>query len=695
MKTHENVGDNAKTENGWDGLKDVKFTGENNANRRPNYNEKFINDFGRDKLREILGNKETLKTISGDYIGQYEPDSQSRAINLAEKESLDHFVIERLSSDHPEMFIKSQEFKNYADYVVKIADEKQFKSNSGKIVLYPEYFTNPVLRNKKMRELVLKTAYRDKNPDMDKMNAWLYQRETEYKETIRGFVEKGIGDHEKLSQKQMDIIGDYIYAGKNFDDGIAKKFAEYCFNDIKEEYNLKPSTPMMGALTNYFASCYSIDEGVRKNSRIIIANPGMIKNKKGKEKKEFNIGRSKNFGCVLEQNHFAKLSLVSDNSLNKSRTNLDENNDIYRLMMISFHELTHDHQKNMAEKGDKSSSSMAYIMRNVLNKDGQKCYEKETEEGEIKEVSYYKANHDSDEIEIQADEEAWRQCRIFLVEHQKFQVWNDEARSKRFSERWQKCASNEKEVRARRSFVKKLAMSGEKEDTIKFDIDNMKLAISENPSLLDRYPQLKDYFESSGDIKVDILINEQIAKTDYTNNLSDRRDDVFGAEIGTYIMLQGEESKHLRDYLEKNGDKLDETQIKNLLNNMHNIIHQNIEKRRFLVKGINVENYDETKTWGKDFDIEEIKRRTQVRYLGQYRKMIGLAEVVRKTHPEMSERITLEETENARYFYTDLLKDGSILDKDFAEKTIKRYESLSHPFLMQIANTLREQYEIQ
>ena len=140
MKTHENIGDNAKTENGWDGLKDVKFAGENNANRRPNYNEKFINDFGRDKLREILGNKETLKTISGDYIGQYEPDSQSRAINLAEKESLDHFVIERLSSDHPEMFIKSQEFKNYADYVVKIADGKQFKSNSGKTILYPEYF---------------------------------------------------------------------------------------------------------------------------------------------------------------------------------------------------------------------------------------------------------------------------------------------------------------------------------------------------------------------------------------------------------------------------------------------------------------------------------------------------------------------------------------------------------------------------
>lgn len=675
--------------NPWDSLKTVEFAGNK---QKISYNEKYIDGFGQESLWSALGNENTLKAFSDSYLSQYEPDSKAVAKRIAGKESLDHFVAKGLSSEHPEMFAQSQEFKNYADYIVKIADEKQFKSNSGEKVLYPEYFTNPVLKNKKMRELVLKTAYRDKNPDMGKINAWLDARETEYNRTIKDFVERGIGEKKKLSQKQLDILGDYIYAGKNFNDGVAKKYAEFCFNDIKDEHGLKPSTPMIGALTNYFASTYSIDENVRKNSRFIIANPRIVKDKEGNDVKEFNIGVSKNGGfCVLEQGHFSKMSLISDNSLNKSRTNLEENNDIYRLMMISFHELTHDHQKNMVEQGDKSSSSMVYIMKGILNKDGEKCYEKTTTDGGTKKVSYYKANHDSDEMEIQADEEAWRQCRKFLVDHQKYQVWGDEEQTKKYNERWAKCKHNEEEVRARRTFVKKLAVSGEEINAIEFDMDNMKKAISDEPNLLDKYPQLKDYFESSGELRVDVFVNERIAETEWADNASDRRDDVFGTEIGTYL-FEGKGASRLEKYLNDNGDRLNEPQVKNLLNNMHNIIHQNVEKRRILLKGVKVENYDETKTRGKDFDIEEIKKETQIRYLGQYCKMVKMAEIVRKSHPEMSERITLEESLNGGYFSYDFLKDGKILDKSFVGETVKKYEAEKHPFLAWVANTLREQY---
>ena len=159
MNKLKNSGDTLKTNSSWDALKDVKFAGESGNKQKANYNEKYINDFGRDKLREILGNKEALKTIGNDYLNQYRPNSQSKATNLARKESLDHFVLERLSSEHPEMFLESQEFKNYVEYIVKTANSKHFNSTDNRHAVYPEYITNPVLRNKKARDLVLKNRH--------------------------------------------------------------------------------------------------------------------------------------------------------------------------------------------------------------------------------------------------------------------------------------------------------------------------------------------------------------------------------------------------------------------------------------------------------------------------------------------------------------------------------------------------------
>ena len=684
MKTHENIGDNVKTDNDWNELKDVKFAGESNASRRSSYNEKYINDFGRDKLREMLGNKEALKSISGDYISQYEPNSQSRAINLAEKESLDHFVVERLSSDHPEMFIESQEFKNYADYIAKIADEKQFKSNSGKVVLYPEYFTNPVLRNKEMRELVLKTAYRGKNPNIGKMNAWLDQREKEYKGIIGKFVEKGIDNHEKLSQKQMDIIGDYIYAGKNLDDGIAKKYAEYCFNEIKPDYNLKPSTPMLGALTNYFASQYTIDDDVKKNSRFFITNSNQ---KPG----DLNIGVSTAFGCVLEQNHFAKMSLTTDNSLNKSRTNLDENNDIYRLMMISFHELTHDHQKNLAKKGDKSSTAMMYIMRDILNK-GSGCYIGKKKDGSEIKGSYYKANHDNDEIEIEADEEAWRQCRTFLVSHQKVYEWNhpNKELQEKFSERYAKCKKNEEEVRARRTFTKKLANTREQVSATKYDVETLQKTVSSNPNILETYPQLADYVDKDGNLRPGIFVNSKIAGRESYNGNFDSRDDVFGTEIGTYMLTDQQEATKLVEFIRDNGDRLTTNQAKTLISNLYNIVHQTVEKNRVL-KGINFDNYDETHAHGKDFNLTEKKTAILQQYLVQVYNSIWSAGIVKQSHPELSKRIDGEEGVYIGSYYQELSRDTK-LDINFVRKTISNYEKTKNPTLIRIAMQLRSDY---
>ena len=670
MKTGEiwNTDTSDSGDSGWDDLSSVEFAG-NKLKFSPN--QKFIDDFGDAKMRESLGNRESLKEIRESYLSQYKSDSKATAHDLALKESLDHFVVQRLSSDYPDMFIGSQEFKNYCDYIMKIADKKIIESKNGEKTLYPEFSTNPVFRDQKMRELVFKTAY--PNASLDKMNAWYDQHDAEYRKTIDHFVENGMKKHNKLSQKQMDIVGDYIYSGKNFDNGVAEAYAKYCFNDIDENSTIKPSVPMIGALTNYFASQYTIDEDVRRNSRFIIADSS-------KTPGDLNIGVSTSFGCVMESSHFLEMSLTTDDSLDKSRTN--KSNDIYRLMMISFHELTHDHQKNAMERGEKNSSAMAMVLKKVLNKDGEKCYTKRRGDGSIKKGSYAQVNHDNLETEIQADEEAWQQCRAFLVAHKDgFKVGG---------EQWQKCRDNADEVRARRAFVKKLASTGEEMPAVQYDINNLRVRIKEQPELLQRYPQLTEYIDTSGNLKPELLFSLDIARDNYDNNYLDQRSDVFGTEIGAYMLTDPGTINSVVEYIRDNKDSISSDQAKKLLSNLGHIIHQSIEKTRSL-RGINFDNYDETKTRGKDLSPEEMKTALFEQYIKQNYHAVKLAEEIRAIHPDISDKVTEEERYCGSY-YNEFLREEAELTPGFVRKAITMYERPGNPALLRMSRQMRRDY---
>ncbi len=659
----------------WDGLSSVEFAG-----NKPKFspNQKYINDFGEAKLRETLGDRESLEGINESYLSQYEPDSKATAHDLALKESLDHFVVQRLSSDYPDMFIASQEFKNYCDYIMKIADKKKFESKNGEKTLYPEFSTNPVFRDQKMRELVFKTAY--PNANLDKMNTWYDQHDAEYRKTIDYFVENGMKKHNKLSQKQMDIVGDYIYSGKSFDDGAAEAYSKYCFNDVDDDSRIKPSIPMLGALANYFASSYTIDEDVRDNSRIIIANPRIGKDKNGKEIREFSVGVSRKYGCVMEADHFLGMSLSSDDSLDKSRTN--KSNDVYRFMMITFHELTHDHQKYSFLRGEKSSSAMSHILRGILNKDGEKCYTKKRKDGSTKEGSYVQVNHDNLETEIQADEEAWQQCRTFLVAHKDgFKVGG---------EQWQKCRDNADEVRARRAFVKKLASTGEEMPAVQYDISNLKERVKEQPELLQRYPQLGEYIDNSGNLRPELLFTLDIARDNYDNNYLNQRSDVFGTEIGAYMLTDSDTVNSVVEFIRDNKDSISSDQAKRLLSNLSHIIHQSIQKTRSL-RDINFDNYDETKTRGKDLSPEEMKAALFEQYIKQNYHAVKLAEAIRTIHPDISDKVTEEERYCGSY-YNEFLREEAELTPDFARKAVFMYERPGNPILSNIGKQMRQDY---
>lgn len=628
-------------------------------------NKKIIEDIGRDRIRESFRDERILGYLGNSYLNQYTSNSNVAAYSLAVKESLDHYIVERFS-ENPTMFVKSQEFKNYSDYIMKIARDK--KMRVGKSTWHPEFFTNPVFSDKTVRETIFRTAYTD--ADLSRLNKWYDEQRKNYEKTIRYYAEIGMGGHHRLSQQQMDLVGDYIYAGRNVDDGVAERFARYCFNDVDDESPIKPSIPMIGALTSYFASQYTIDEDVRRNSRFYIAG-------RNRRPNDMRIGSSSSIGCVMQGEHFLGMSLTSDNSLNKSRTN--QSNDLYRLMMISFHELTHDHQRNALKRGEKNSSAMAQILKIVLNREGEECYRNEQENGVY--TTYYKINHDNDEIEIQADEEAWLQCRAFLVAHK------DGFRAG--CEQWQKCIDNAKEVRARRSFVQKNTPTGEGMPAIQFDIQELESRIKAEPKYLRQFPQLQHFVDSSGHLKPKFLFQDRVAAVDYSNNNFDVRTDVFGAEAGAYMLTDIGESINIVEYIRDNSENIPTEQAKRFMYNLYHIIHQNIDKVRTL-ESINFDNYDETRTRGKQLSPETMRTALFQQYILQCYNAMHITDVMKETFPDLSD--FLDQQEKYFFQYYDEFSSKATLGPKFAARTVQHYEKSANSILRSVAQQIRKDY---
>lgn len=702
MKTKEKISDNThRSDRQWDNLRTtVNFTGKkdlidshlsdessNNAISAENSNEAIINKFSEKEYERVLTNKELLTNLGQNYLEQYQTNNKSNAERLAFKESLDQYILKKAKDDAS--FTESEEFKNYARYIGAIANSKRFKSSKGD-VFYPELATNPVFRDNRLRDYVLNWGFPDTKLSLkdliDRANKQIgnYQREL-------GDIAKKMGERARVSQEQLDFVGDYLYQSKDFDSGLGKRFAEYLFNEIRPDDNLRASIPILGAITNYFASQYSLNDEVRKNSRFIISDS---------EFSTWGIGVSTPYGCVLAPKYYSKLSLTTDKGINKSRTFEKDSNDLYSLMMVSFHELTHDHQRNLAQKGDKSSSAMMFIMKWEILQRGSGCYKGGS--------SYYENNHDNDETEVEADEEAWRQCREFLAKHQR-NYSGDETQRKINQNRLLQCEKNEEEVKGRRSFAHKFTNDFKAVSAIRYDIETLKSTVKKKPELLKTYPQLADYVDPSGKLKLDIFTSSELASGTFANDSP--REDTFGYEIGTYIINDNQEFARLAEYISDNGKSFNNAQINNLMLNLENIVHHTIEKARRLDR-VNFANYDETQALGKNIPVQKRKTDMMRQYLMQAYKSVLLLDMVKRSHPELSEKIFRQESahlDGGYYFelsrdkkrdpvsnktYYELSKDRK-LDIAFVKGAIEAYEKTNNPILLNIANQLRNDYGLQ
>lgn len=626
------------------------------------YNQVYINDFGKIYYKHYLDNPNELSKIKLEYLKQYTGGSDS--LFLAFKESLDHYVLQQILKD--ESYINSTEFQNYLNYIMHIAEEKK-QIVDGKIYS-SELTTNIIFRNDSIRKKIFNRYYKE-----DAINFF----ETHINSTKQhiNVIFRKMVNREKISQNEIDLVGDYIYSSRNFNNDIGKIYAEYIFNEITSESNIKMSLQMLGALTSYFTQCYTIDEEV-KNSRTFIAE---FDNKK--EDLAHKSGNRRY--CFFSKKYFGKVSLSKDDSLDFPRIIYKncEDVDLYHLLMISFHELTHDHQPNEAIRNSTSSSAMAFIIKDVLNKnlDG---YVRLDKKGNPINITEYNVNHDSTEYEIQADEESWRQCRNFIAKHCRQYAYKHHLDTSAVILREDKCYQNEQAVRARRAFSLKRDKDGNTLYYSLYDIKNLISIIKKDPGILETYPILKTYIDSSGNLKTSILFSANITSNDNSGLDADNT----GLEFATYMVDFGK-----NNILEKvNSGKLNESQIKNLVLNIYNVMHQNVLKIRDFDKTDKIKFSKTNHNYNLENNSDMIYNYYFEKNANEIYNAMEILYAINKNYPQIDVSKYNDTKYYISYFY-ELLSKVQNISLEKIQAICEKYDRSKAPILIDLSNFMKNE----
>jgi len=560
------------------------------------YNETYIRDFQESQYLASLSDYNKLLSLKQSALDLY--TDNSNAEYLAYRESLDHYVAKRLSTDPS--FIDSKEFQNYIAYSLRLVNERSLRATN-KYIVYPELLTNPVFRNDELRKKIF-----DKYLPLEHRVA--YEKHRTNTKKVIDLVFDEMRQHHRLTPDLINIAADYIYASKDTEDGKGEIFASYILNHA-EALKLKSTPAIAGALTTICASKFTLDPEV-KNSRFFIANYD------GSQKTRLAHSNSRYKYCVFAKDTIDQLSLTSCASLFKSRSM--KNKDVYWLLFVSFHELTHQHQGLDHERGRLTSSGISRAINRVLNR--------YMPRGKIDEriICDYDVNHDSDETEMEADEEGWRQTRKFIHEFvsDKNRIVYDSHGVKH--DKWLMAWDNEKAVRVRRAFTTKKSadvMSKERGmDPSKktkgmyyalYDLINLDTIARDNPEAVRDDPILGRLFHKDGSMRVIDILSTNLYRNPNRDQLTWNSSNNAGLEIGSYVLIH--KWQEVKDAIDR-GEIYSKKQAEAIGRNIFDIFHEEVLKVRDFDKiakegqtkkkydGIDIDQYDETRA---RFDLRD------------------------------------------------------------------------------------------
>lgn len=438
------------------------------------YNEEYIREFDLMNYINILKDNKYLSTLTINYSNRYNPRYSmfDGKLNLL-KESLDHYVLKRMSEDSN--FINTEECNNYFNYLKKLSNQNDY-----------EYHSNVVLSNVLNRKEFIEYKEKYIGNNIDKFNEKIRNNNNK----LNDIVNK-IKNNQEISQDELDlmcgVVSDYRKDCKILRDTI-----KYVFNNLtKQNSKLKCSPQVLSAIL----TCVPyLSDKIKKNG----FEPSNIRmyasNRLGG--KDFNgvgmsLGNSK--AVIMSGKKFSNISFKSIESIeNTYLKDVDKYNDFSMLMIVAFHEITHQYQRYMAgidvedNKYNKDFFTDGYPMaiRGILDSI----------------MHDYNENHDNDDIEIHATKVGWEMCNDFYSK-----MIDDKKLKETLTS---KCKRNMNATSSRYAFATKKDKIGNVIDKEKYDNDNL-IKIMSDSKIRDKWfkksPHLKQIFTKSGKFNLGVL----------------------------------------------------------------------------------------------------------------------------------------------------------------------------------------------
>lgn len=625
------------------------------------FNKKYISDFGIKQYNEILNNRHALKEIADAYINQY--NNPSYECTIAFKESLDHFVLQQIKSNN----MNGDKLKNYYDFLFYIYNNRKSESQ-----LHLEYNTNVVLRDKDGQNLLMQ-YYRKYHTNINYDT--VVQDVNRNNMTIKNISNK-MKNGLELSQLELNLLSDYLYTTREFNNNVYGMFIEYLLNN---NLKINNSPQIMAAYIAYLPKIFGdnceysriiLSNGYGSGSKLNILPSYLNKERENNQIAYLGLYSTGSRFISVDWNLLKDLDLNSSLSLNYSRIKPKKTHtevkkkDLYWITMVCFHELTHQVQNRLKTSTSINSSGLAQI---------------------IKEAKHVKTDniedHDSIESEIEADENAWQKMFYFILKYEK----NKESRERNTN----KCLTNQKAVFARRAILTKYNSKDN------FFADDMKIISSyfKNEDakvresyrlyfkkMLSKYPMMNKIFSDNGEVKTTLLLNENIT----SKNATGLDNNIMSSELSNYILTYG--YKTLKNHILN--DELSQKQVDNLLINIYNTYHLD----KMFVDSLSKTDLDQYKDTTTNFDFTNIRNK----YLEKFKNVAELVykerellSIIKKRYPEYN-----VEYSNPNYVIYNYIDMFEILEKNSpngimeeeVNDIISQYENSGDTVLVELAN---------
>lgn len=578
------------------------------------YNKTYVNSFEEDNYLTYLIDNNKLKDISTNYINRYNRGVEVR--KLAFKDSLDHYIVKKIS-ENPN-YMNTMEFKNYIKYIREINTQKNYII--GQKTIHPELSTNIIFEY--LSEEDLKSLFPNDN----------IKKEIEENNYLINDIFNKIKNNQNIDLEELEFISDYLDNKKDLDNSKYTEYISYIFEN-KDKLNMTPK--ICSALLTYIPKVYGSE--VKSSRTYLGSTDGNLKIKGAHSSNKYPY-------VCFNYDIFKDVDINSFESVNKSRT--FKNKDIMFLIYVASHELTHQKQNNDIVNGKKFDGAMKEIDDILVEGNG---------------LSDYERNHDACEIEMDADENGWKNCAIFASKFIK-----DE-------EIAQKCRKNSRDVNLRRAFSLKRDENGNSQRYIDYDIEQIRKIIKNNPEILKKHKNLSQILDEKGRIKTDFLFEKMIANTK------------AGRSLCNYT-LNKVPTKLLKEKI--NSGKYTPSQINTLLENFAHVPHENCLTLRGL-KDVDFKTFSETNTGvhgGKDTVLFDIYNNYFVECSAQLMKFDELLNIASNKFPkDFNDKVINDYFKFFTNYYVELAKNIDAPNDFYINEILEKFENSDSERLQNLA----------